>query len=279
MTTLLCLTAALLSADGVADAKHIAANPVYSELRQTGLTIGKQKPFTLPAPTMDDGLTGEQQDKIMKAVGGRAAPLDRLTRDFIYAPYILKKIDEVDCPTVNAKAKFVNAYFVAYGNFEDLATNGKQDDDWTTIDEAALVKRGIDEIDAKHERYGHIERNLIDYVEINAAVRTFWSQTEDSLIFATRLAPEFNGDPEFPNHWQSLVRKKPTGPKHPYEHLGMYIKVTKLKNYKDGLFIEVHVVFSEPEGWFGGRNLLISKLPQVVQAEVRDARSDMKNKP
>ena len=276
MTSLLCLTAALLSADGVADAKHIASNPVYAELRQTGLTIGEQDPFKLPAPTMDDGLTGKQQEAIIEQVGGKAFPLDRLTRDFIYAPYVLKKIEEVDCPSVDSKAKFVNVYFVAYGNFDDLAKNGKPEDDWKTIEEPDLAKRGIDEVDTKHERYGHITRNLIDYVELQAAVRTFWSQTNDSLIFATQLAPQFSGDSEFPNHWQKLVRKKPTGPKHPYEHLGMYIKVTRLKDYDEGLFIEVHVVFSEPEGWFGGRNRLVSKLPQVVQTEVRDARQDMK---
>ncbi|WP_166820160.1 hypothetical protein [Thalassoroseus pseudoceratinae] len=276
MTSLLCLTAALLSADGAADANHIAHNPVYAELRQTGLTIGEQEPFKLPAPMMDDNLTGKQQKKIMEAIGGRAVPLDRLTRKALFAPHILKRIKEVDCPKANAKAKFVNVYFVAYGDFDELAKNGKAEDDWKTIDEQDLQKRGIDEIDPKHERYGHIQRELINRVMINAAVRTYWSQTDDSLVFATQLAPQFNGDSEFPNYWQSLVRNKPTGEKHPYEHLGMYIKVTKLKDYEDGLFIEVHVVFSEPEGWFDGRNLLISKLPQVVQSEVRDARGDMK---
>ena len=37
--------------------------------------------------------------------------------------------------------------------------------------------------------------------------------------------------------------------------------------------VECHIVFAEPEAWFGGKNLLRSKLPLAVQDEdVRSSR-------
>ena len=38
------------------------------------------------------------------------------------------------------------------------------------------------------------------------------------------------------------------------------------------MFIECHMIFDEPRGWFGGANLLRSKLPLAVQEEVRNFR-------
>jgi hypothetical protein len=48
--------------------------------------------------------------------------------------------------------------------------------------------------------------------------------------------------------------------------------VTELVGVEDGLFVEVHVVYAEPYGWFEGRNLLRSKLPPVLQDSVRKFR-------
>jgi len=40
------------------------------------------------------------------------------------------------------------------------------------------------------------------------------------------------------------------------------------------LFVEQHIVFAEPTGWFGGAKLLRSKLPPVVQYAVRTTRQE-----
>jgi hypothetical protein len=58
--------------------------------------------------------------------------------------------------------------------------------------------------------------------------------------------------------------------------MGQYLKVTALVDADDKpngkLFIEAHMVFHEPQGWFGGANLLGSKLPLAVQDNVREFR-------
>jgi hypothetical protein len=58
----------------------------------------------------------------------------------------------------------------------------------------------------------------------------------------------------------------------PYTAAGFYLKVTRLIEPAGAALIEYHMVFDEPNGWFGGANLLRSKLPLVIQEEVRNFR-------
>ena len=41
---------------------------------------------------------------------------------------------------------------------------------------------------------------------------------------------------------------------------------------EEALFIECHLVFDEPQGWFNGANLIRSKVPVLVEDTVRKAR-------
>ncbi len=52
--------------------------------------------------------------------------------------------------------------------------------------------------------------------------------------------------------------------------------VTRLARPEGALFFEMHVVIHEPEAWFGGPNLLRSKMPLVIQENVRNLRRRLK---
>jgi len=52
------------------------------------------------------------------------------------------------------------------------------------------------------------------------------------------------------------------------------MKITRLAEPAGALFVEQHIVFAEPTGWFGGANLLRSKLPPVVQYAIRTTRQE-----
>jgi hypothetical protein len=52
------------------------------------------------------------------------------------------------------------------------------------------------------------------------------------------------------------------------------MKVTRLAEPVGALFVEQHVVFAEPAGWFDGANLLRPKLPLVIQGKVRAMRRE-----
>src|SRR5205814_1186239 len=89
----------------------------------------------------------------------------------------------------------------------------------------------------------------------------------------------FGDDPEFPNRWRPISRdddgKPVLGEAHPYGGAGAYIKITRLAEPAGALFVEYHLVFTEPKGWFGGANLLRSKVPILTQSEVRAFRREL----
>jgi hypothetical protein len=55
----------------------------------------------------------------------------------------------------------------------------------------------------------------------------------------------------------------------------MYVKITKLQEPRGALFIEQHVIYQEPAGWFGAPNYLRAKLPPAVQDNVRKMRAEI----
>ena len=56
---------------------------------------------------------------------------------------------------------------------------------------------------------------------------------------------------------------------------GGYMKASRLAQPSGAVLVEYHLVFEEPQGWFGGSNLLRSKLPLVCQDGVRKFRRRM----
>ena len=85
--------------------------------------------------------------------------------------------------------------------------------------------------------------------------------------------------PSTRTRWQSLTvddtGKRQTGPPEPYVGLGSYAKATRLAEPAGAIFMEYHVAFVEPQGWFHGTNLLRSKLPIVAQEMVRKFRRNL----
>jgi hypothetical protein len=87
-----------------------------------------------------------------------------------------------------------------------------------------------------------------------------------------------------PNQWRSIARepggKVTFGDPQPYSGFGMYVKVTPLVDqrgkHSGTLFIECHVAFDEPKDWFGGANLIRSKMPLVIKDRVQDFRLELK---
>src|SRR5690606_33886394 len=73
---------------------HLAANPVYAQLVQQGVSHDGEKFFRLPEPLMPDGLDAATQKKIITDVGRPGQSYDRLTRKSVVAPHILR-ISEV----------------------------------------------------------------------------------------------------------------------------------------------------------------------------------------
>jgi len=121
-----------------------------------------------------------------------------------------------------------------------------------------------------------IDATILDRVHLVGVAGTEREKRAKSVVATILLDARFRDDAELPNRWQPVLRdaagRMELGTASPYSGLGGYIKVTELAEPAGALFVECHVAFDEPEGWFEGKNLLRSKLPLVVQDNVRTFR-------
>jgi hypothetical protein len=261
---------------------HLRANVVFKELTEKGIAVSDKLALKLPAPTMADGLDKAAQAKVLKALAGDDYPLDELLRASVVAPQIVKFRDLET--TDDGRGRGVDLWFVAYGNLDLLTSKNLQGlgggkGKVIQLADADLAKRGIKvKADASlEEAYIHGVGALLDRVQVSTTSHAIVSRTKDSVVLASRLDPRFAKDAEFPNLWRSITlkdNKEMLGDPQPYDSAAMYVKLTRLHEPPGAIFIEAHQVFVEPKKWFDAPNMLKSKLPIVIQSEVRAFRKD-----
>ncbi|AWM36448.1 hypothetical protein GobsT_57480 [Gemmata obscuriglobus] len=268
---------------------HDGQNPLFKRLTETGLDIGGGATAKFPAPTMADGLSGAKQKEIIKGLIGNDYSYDEFARDSLVAPQLLR-IRDVKPGDPKAPARGVDVWFIAYGDFKRL-----QDDKFLDrlmnagkssgggkggpLKPEDLAKRKIEvkKGDEKREGYGTFEFDFLEKVRLTGTGHAVWSRNADSMVAAAEIDPRFAGDKEFPNQWRALGGDKP-GPANPWGGAAMYLKITKLAEPAGAVFVEQHVIFAEPTGWFDGANLLRSKLPIAMQQNVRNMRQEFRKK-
>jgi len=280
----MCLAALTATA-----ADHEEKNPIYRELRQKGLSVGTDKKVTLAAPTMPDGLDADGQAKALKALAGKDYDVEDLLRKSLVSPHLLRLGDATPSDP-NAPARTVDVWFIAYGDIkklsnkdflQNLQNSKKEEGKAEALTAEQLKKRGIaiKAEDEKAEGYGHLVFNFLDRVQLNVTGHSFLTESDESIVIASGIDSRFRDDKELANVWRPLVRddegKLKPGDPTAYDGAAYYFKITKLAKPEGALFVEAHVVFCEPKKWFDGANLLRSKLPAVVQSQVRSFRREL----
>ncbi|HEY3790056.1 MAG TPA: hypothetical protein VGL71_14445, partial [Urbifossiella sp.] len=283
MYSLLIFLAAIAPAQPTS---HEDENPLFKSLLDPGLVVGPDLRVKFPEPMMPDGLTADQQKAIINKLIDSDYTFEGFTRKSQVAPNILR-IRDAQPSDPKSPSRGLDTYFVAYvdlKSFDDerflersLNIGKGEGGKGKAITRDDLIKRGIDpkKLDMKKEGYAHIEFDFLDKVRLRVTGRGMASKTADSIVAAAEVDSRFRGDKEFPNEWQSLSKasgKLEVGPNTPYGGSGMYVKITKLIEPAGAVFVEQHIIFAEPTGWFGGANLLRSKLPPVVTVSVRRMR-------
>lgn len=269
---------------------HESANPLYKELLEVGLPVGGDAKAKFPAPSMPDGLDAAKQKAVINQLIAGETNYDEFTRKSVVARELLK-IRDIAPSDPNAPARGVDSWFLVHGDFallEDekfldrLLNAGRGGGQGNTLTKDDLAKRKITVADEKRESYGHVEFDFLEKVRLKLTGRTVWTRNGESAVAAGRIDPRFDADPEFPNTWQSIIKEGGQtryGPAQPYSGAAFYVKLTKLADPAGAVFVEQHVIFLEPKGWFDGANLLRSKLPPAVQQNVRAMRKEwMKGK-
>jgi hypothetical protein len=280
------LLAALLSADAPA-----AEVPAFTELHEKGIQMSDGSRVKLPRPILADGLDAEGQRAALAKVADARSPVDRLlAKDS--APVVVKvrnvKTSDGEGPTVRA----IDTWFVAHGDWDTLVSKDFLESAMKTKDEGksqVVSKSGVlgnEEMakrkltvtvkDGLEEQFSYSTFSLFDRVEISSTRFGVVQTGKDSVLEVACVDPRFDNDPEYPNQWRSLIRNEEAeikpGPPHPFGHEGSYSKITRLKEPADAVFIESHLVYEEPYGWFDGVNLVKQKAPLMVQEKVRTFR-------
>lgn len=266
---------------------HLAKNPVYRQLIETGVEADGEA-YRLPLPALCEAADAAAQQEVIEEVVHERLR-ERFFRDSVVAPHVVKleSKDRAD----GARFRVAHFWFAAKANLEEMAESDFLDSMSTqerdeeqgeghvlTTDQ--LKERGIQlqnaDPDKPQENYGHGATRLLKKVDISATSRSYWTHDENSAVAAVVLDSRFADDEEFPNSWRKLTRDEAgtlqQGEPNTYAGSGGYVKITQLQEPEGFVLVEGHVAFVEPQAWFNGANLLGSKLPALIQTEVRAVR-------
>lgn len=270
-----------------------AAGDIYETLVEQGVVLGDRETIKLPKPVLADGLDGARQRQAIEALLAGRYEWDEFTRKSVVSPLLLKIGDGE--PAAGQVSRRVDLYFVAYGELELLRDDQKLQEHLNLASAGDIEADGrkmkvlsADELKRRNltsaqeigdPRWVAVEATLLGKVQLNLTTRNEKAENGETLVLASILDPKFASDGEYPNSWHSITiddaGRRQIGPPQPYPGLGSYVKATRLAEPEGAVFIEYHLVYAEPEGWFHGANLLRSKLPIVAQDVVRKLRRKM----
>ncbi len=252
-------------------------------------SLADESKTPLPPPVMADGLDASDQRALLDKVVGNRFSVRDFTAKIGTAPhvYTIRKI--TNAGDNSPRMVGVDISFIAYGSLDTVASRDflerlhKKSKDREihvlTAEELGKRKLTVESSKRREERYSHGVFIVLDRVELRAALHTVVTRQPDSLLATTRIDPRFDKDRDFPNVWRKITvdeeGQRTLGPAHPYPGARGYLKITRLHEPMGALFIEYHLIYSEPQGWFNGADPLTSKLPAIIQSEVRSFRREL----
>ncbi len=287
-TTFILLALSIIGSESPA-----ANNPIFEELVEKGVEMSEGRVVKLPRPILPDGLDAAGQRQALESAATVRDTVEKLVQKSFYAPAVvkvrtLKRSGDEEGPAVRA----VDLCFVAHGDWNTLTSKeflesffGKDGEGESgvvsksgTLDDEEMAERNLAVAgkDGYEERFVHTTFALFERVELSTMRLAGLSRGDDSWLAASRIDRRFDQDPKYPNQWRPLLRDaraeiKP-GPPRPFSHAGGYMKITRLKEPKDAVFVECHFVYEEDYGWFDGANLVGQKAPLIVREKVRTFR-------
>ncbi len=111
---------------------------------------------------------------------------------------------------------------------------------------------------------------------MSATQRSLVTRYPARVLLAQQIDPRFNQDATYPNQWRPISfkpeGKMELGSPHPYVQAASWGQAVALAEPAGAILFEFHMLLEEPEAWFGGVNLLSSKLPLAARDQIRSFR-------
>lgn len=270
-----------------------AAHPVIEKITGPGvLTVdGKTVPLTAPLVTPD--MPAERQKAAFTKLVG-AQRYKRYMMDSISAPFEIS-VDTLRKAADGDNVRGVDLYFIAHGNLDiihekDLLNKimgdkpPQQDNEFETyakpVDESKPEDQSLPPKGELREGVYKYRFPILEKVVVSGLVRNVSLLVDNALMQSIVSPRELLSDPDNPTQWRPIPRRAKTdaelGDPEPFQGFVCYVQATQLGFEDDVVLIEMHAAYLEPKGWFGGRNMLASKLPLVMQQAVRDFRRKLK---
>lgn len=273
--------------------EKFSPHPIVQSLVAEGFEVADGERATVAPPTLLPGMDDAAQRAALEELFGEVA-WDDYFDPSANARKVLD-IDSADLELDGAKVRTLDLVFVAYGKLavvrdkdlmqsifggnrgeEDSETGFKRYAESLTAEETQA--RGFEQ-QLEGERRRHLTRYrfaLIEKVVIEGLVEGD-GRDYSSLLVESAVSPlAMLEDAEYPSVWRAIPRGAESDADledpEPFRGFAGYLQASDLKFEPGAILVECHGVFVEPDGWFGGRNLLASKLPIVVQDNVRDFR-------
>jgi hypothetical protein len=257
-------------------------------LVQEGVPINDQA-VKLPEPSLPADADKKAQSEVVHRIAAKKYKYDDFVRKSPVAPFALE-INTAGEASGGDRVQRIDLWFVAYGKLGDVtdedllgqlvggggSDSEKGESDSLSDEELSERDLKVESTNDRRESYYRVDSPLLDKVRISGIGHGVTTREATRVLAASLLDPRFIDDPKYPNRWRSIVRessgKKTLSKPAPYAGFGGYCQVVELAEPKGALFIECHTAINEPHGWFNGTNLLRSKLPVLMQDNVRTLR-------
>lgn len=267
-------------------------NTVYTHVVEQGLEVDGQK-ITLPMPRLVDGSGADAERAALKAISSSDRAIDDLFRDSVTAPFIIKVRD---AKTSGATVRQADLYFAVHGELKgvDPAHEAARTDQkavevanmWfqTRIlkpEDLRAAKVKVDEGSTNKSWYAHIHAKLLDRIDFETTNHVMGSQSAESIVIASATDPAFGNAGEISNGWKPMSKsgasanEGATPARQRYAGGISYAKISRVAFKPGALFVEMHVAFVEPDGWFQGAPILRSKFSVAAQDQIRTLRREL----
>lgn len=280
----------------------LASNPVYQRL----VDPAWESPFRLSPVRFTEGQSAEvQRAELVRLAAPRYRP-EELLRPSVVAPHLFSMTRE---PLSGESSGFVQrarVVFALRGDLNALANeqfldrllgrsavpSEPESESTAEAGEQAAAENGARSLTAEEIARAGIEDSkaagstacefhlvrgeLLSRVRIAGAVQSHWVRNGEGLLWAVRTDERFADQDELAATWERLERDAAgdleVAERGHWSGGGAYLWVSRWRSDPEILICEAEIAWSEPRAWFGGANLIASKLPPAIQTQVRELR-------
>lgn len=272
--------------------KILRENDVYQALTSGGIAAATGQQVTLPS-VLVPGESSRADTQMIESLAMTTSARSRFFHRSTSSPTLLS-IYEARPEGARTRMYHVDIVFVAFGGLQLIQSDafmwgmasgvlqaGSSDPEFKSrfLKSKDLSPRGI-KLHGPDEHIIYNRFKIWDRLIVSTTSHVEVTKGKNTMLTAAMLDSRFENDEEYPAQWQPIHRDSvgqlEYGEPQPYCRGGFYFQLTELQEPEGAVLVEYHQLFEEPHDWFGGANLLRSKLPLFVPVGIQYFREQLK---